>query len=288
MPKINRAIELLERGQPIYYTSPADVSYDGGIEASQTWADYLLIEMEHGLFDLSSLKAFMKGLVDAGPTTTGHLTPCVVVTLPTSGNSEAVVRANSWMIKQVLALGIHGILLCHAETPNAVQAFVESARFPFQKLGLDNGLNTGQRGSGGQGFAANVWGLEESEYLRKADVWPLNAEGELMLGLKIENRRALANADSSVGVPGIAFSEWGPGDMGMSFGYPDWHDPPYPPEMIEARATVLKACKDHGVAFLNAIDSENVTEMIDEGVMVGCGSREAIEIGKRYTERDLS
>ena len=286
MPRINRAIELLERGQPIYYRGAPELSYDGGVEASTTWVDYLIVEMEHGLFDLSRLKAFMTGLVEAGPTPTGHLTPCVVVTLPTSGTSEAVMQANAWMVKQLLALGVHGIVLCHAETPGAVRAFVESARFPFHNHGVEDGLGTGQRGAGGQGFAAEAWGLTGTEYLRKADVWPLNPDGELMLGLKIENRRALSNVDESLRVPGIAFAEWGPGDMGMSFGYPDGHDPPYPPEMLAARAAILKACKDHGVAFLNGVQPDNVTDMLDEGVMVASGPREAVETGKRHTGRD--
>ena len=288
MTRINRAVELLERGQPIYYGGSGELSYERGREASVRWEDYLVVEMEHGLFDLSRLKAFMTGLVEAGPTPTGHLTPCVVVTLPTNGTREAVMRANAWMVKQLLALGVHGLVLCHAETPGAVRAFVESARYPFQTQGVDTGLETGQRGSGGQGFAAATWGLPVQEYVRRADVWPLNPEGELMLGLKIENRRALANVDESLGVPGIAFAEWGPGDMGMSFGYPDRHDPPYPPEMIAARAAVLKACKANGVAFLNGVKPDNVTDMIDEGVMVANGSREAAAIGKRHTGRDAS
>ena len=107
-----------------------------------------------------------------------------------------------------------------------------------------------------------------------------------MLGLKIENQRALANVDESLAVPGIAFAEWGPGDMGMSFGYPDRHDPPYPPEMIAARTAVLKACKANGVAFLDGVKPDNVTDRIDEGVMVSGCSREAAEIGKRHTGRD--
>lgn len=285
MPRINRAVELLERGQPIYYGGAGELSYDHGVEVSGAWEDYLIVEMEHGLFDLSRLKAFMAGLVDAGPTSGGHLTPCVIVTLPTNGTSEAVMRANAWMVKQVLALGVHGILLCHAETPGAVRAFVEAARYPFQTAGVGAGLDTGQRGSGGQGFAARTWGLDVPDYVNKADVWPLNPDGELMLGLKIENQRALANAEETLKVPGIAFAEWGPGDMGMSFGYPDRHDPPYPPEMIAARAAVLKACKANGVAFLNGVTPDNVTDMIDEGVMVATASEEAAEIGKRHTGR---
>ena len=285
MPSVNRAVELLKRGQPIYYGGAGELSYEKGVEASGRWEDYLVVEMEHGLFDLPSLKAFMTGLVDAGPTSDGHLTPCIIVTLPTNGTSEAVMRANAWMVKQLLALGVHGLLLCHAETPGAVRAFVEAARYPFQTLGLGDGLEVGQRGSGGQGFAAGTWGLAVQDYVKKADVWPLNPEGELMLGLKIENQRALANAEESLRVPGIAFAEWGPGDMGMSFGYPDAHDPPYPPEMTAARAAVLAACKANGVAFLNGVTPDNVTDMIDEGVMVANASRAAAEIGKRHTGR---
>ena len=285
MSGINRAVELLNRGQPIYYGGAGELSYEKGVEASGRWEDYLCVEMEHGLFDLSRLKAFMTGLMEAGPTAGGHLTPCVIVTLPTNGTSEAVMRANAWMVKQLLALGVHGLLLCHAETPGAVRAFVEAARYPFQTRGVGEGLEVGQRGSGGQGFAAGAWGISVQDYVQRADVWPLNPEGELMLGLKVENRRALANVDESLAVPGIAFAEWGPGDMGMSFGYPDGHDPPYPPEMIAARAAVLKACRANGVAFLNGVSPDNVTDMIDEGVMVANATPEAAEIGKRYTGR---
>jgi 4-hydroxy-2-oxoheptanedioate aldolase len=126
-----------------------------------------------------------------------------------------------------------------------------------------------------------------SEYLRRADVWPLNPEGEIMLGLKIENRRALANAEASLRVPGVAFAEWGPGDMAMSFGDPDGHDPPYSPDMEAARSRVLNACKASGVAFLNMVRPEDVTQRIDEGVRIGGGVREAVEIGRRHTGRTM-
>ena len=291
MPKrVNKAVELLSQDQPIYYTGShtgANLTYEAGKAMSKTWADYINVGFEHGLFDLIGLDNFMRGLSDGGPTNSGHQTPAFVIEIPENGTSAAAIQANDWQFRQLLARGVHGLLLCHAENPEAVKTFVEYCRYPFQKIGVDDGLDVGRRGSAGQSTAALIWGVSVEEYLDKADPWPLNPDGELMLGLKIENVRALANVEQSLKVPGIAFAEWGPGDMGMSFGYPDWHDPPYPPEMIEARATVLKACKDHGVAFLNAIDSENVTEMIDEGVMVGCGSRDAVEIGKRYTERDL-
>ena len=108
---------------------------------------------------------------------------------------------------------MHGILLCHARVPEAARLLVEAARYPFapKVAGLDQGL----RGSGSQGFAAQIWGISQNDYLRKADPWPLNKEGEILLGVKIEDSYALANAEKTTKVPGIAFAEWGPGDMGF-------------------------------------------------------------------------
>jgi 4-hydroxy-2-oxoheptanedioate aldolase len=191
------------------------------------------------------------------------------------------------MIKQALAAGVHGLLLCHAETPAAVQAFVECARYPFQTEGVGEGLGEGRRGSGGQAPAAAIWGLPEAEYLERADVWPLNPRGELMLGLKIENRRALDKVEESVALPGIAFAEWGPGDMGMSFGHKDAHDPPYPPEMLAARARIKAACDAAGVAFLDIVREGNVVAQLDDGVRIGAATAEAADIGRRHTRRTM-
>ena len=281
MARINRAVELLAAGQPVYTTSALDVSYQGGRAAAGTWADYLTIDLEHHPFEPAALRQFMRGLVDAGPTRSGHRTPAVVVTLPTSGESEHVVRANAWMTKQALAAGVHGLLLCHAETPAAVGAFVEHTRFAFQAAGA------GRRGAGGEAFAAEIWGLAKNDYLARADPWPLNPEGELILGLKIENLRALENAEASVAVPGVAFAEWGPGDMGMCFGHMDAHDPPYPPEMAAARARVKAACEQAGVAFLDLVRPDDVARQIDDGVRVGAATGEAAEIGRRHSGRAM-
>jgi len=277
---VNKAVELLAQDQPIYYTGAENRTYEGGRAAANTWADYITFEMEHGPFDVRGLHEFMRGLVDGGPTPSGHRTPTVIVTLPVTGANEQTFRANEWMVSQVLAAGVHGILLCHAESTAAVEAFVQATRFTF--IG-------GGRGSGGQGSAAAIWGMPVDEYVHKADPWPFNPEGELLLGLKIENTRALANANSVAAVPGIAFAEWGPGDMGMSLGYADAHDPPYPPDMVEARNKVLAACKANKLAFLEQVTPENVVERIAEGVRIGAGrqAKAAAEIGRRHTGRAL-
>ena len=276
--RINKCVGLLGQGQPIYYTGAETRSYEAGRAAAKTWADYITVEMEHGAFDVGRLQEFMRGLVDGGPTASGHRTPTVIVTLPVTGADPNVFRANEWMVSQVLACGVHGILLCHAESEEAVADFVQATRYTFRG---------GRRGSGGQGHAAAIWGIPVAEYLQRADPWPLNPEGELLLGLKIENTRALANADKVAAVPGISFAEWGPGDMGMSLGFADAHDPPYPPEMLEARNRVLAACKRHNLAFLEQVTPENVVDQIGAGVMIGAGrqAEAAAAIGRRHTNR---
>jgi len=127
--RINKAIELLEQGQPIYYTGGRG-GYEEGKKLARTWADYINYEMEHGALDFTQLREFMRGLADGGPTKSGHRTPAVIATLPVLGVDEAHMRANFWVVQQVLACGVHGILLCHTRSPEAVRVFVESARYP--------------------------------------------------------------------------------------------------------------------------------------------------------------
>jgi 4-hydroxy-2-oxoheptanedioate aldolase len=275
--RINRAIELLEQGQPVYYTgghTGAELTFEAGRRMAGTWADYINVGMEHGAFDMAGLDAFMRGLMEGGPTRSGHRTPAVIVEVPVNGTSEEAVRVNAWQFRQILARGVHGILLCHAETPAAVQAFVECCRYPFQTLGVGQGLDVGRRGAGGEGSAAPIWGVTVDEYLEKADPWPLNPDGELMLGVKIENRRALVHAELTLQVPGIAFAEWGPGDMGMSFGYRRAPRDPLPIELSDARARVLAACTRAGVAFLDGMTRDDLALRIAEGVRISGGGAE--------------
>ena len=217
--RINRAIELLEDDQPIYYTglhsfSRDFLTYEQGKKDSAIWADYINIGMEHGPFDMGGLEAYMDGLVDGGPTPSGHITPTVIVELPVQGENAEIIRYNAWQIRQILARGVHGILLCEATSAEAVAAFVESCRYKLNEIGVGYGLKDGTRGVGSEFKAKQKWGLEDdNDYRAKADPWPLNPEGELLLGLKIETLAGLNNCEQILSVPGIGFAEMGPGDM---------------------------------------------------------------------------
>ena len=49
--RINRAVELLQQDQPIYYTGAHTghvLTYEQGVQDAHTWADYINVGMEHG------------------------------------------------------------------------------------------------------------------------------------------------------------------------------------------------------------------------------------------------
>src|SRR5262245_59831868 len=220
--RINRAIEQLEQDQAIYYVGGHTghvLTHDQGRADAHTWADYINVGMEHGSFDLGGLAAYVRGLVDGGTTASGHRAPTVIVEAPVNGTDEANVRFNAWQFRQILARGVHGILLCQAESADAVRAFVESCRFPHQTVGVDPDLPSpverlrgaarperrggaerpllgiGTRGRGSEPTAAPIWGLSTEEYLERCDPWPLNPRGELLLGIKLESPEGAAHCD---------------------------------------------------------------------------------------------
>ncbi len=259
--RVNSAAAKLANGEPVFYTGAhagAELTFEAGVAAADTWADYINIGMEHGPLDLAGLGRYMQGMASVRAPT-----PPVLVELPFEGRSVDVVHANAWQIRQLLTLGVHGFLLCHAEQPQAVQAVVEAMRYTF--VG-------GSRGSGGQGVAAAIWGVTPAEYLQLADPWPLNPNGDLLLGLKIENKRALANAELTTAVPGVAFAEWGPADMSMSHGLHDMPVDSERPELQAARRRVFDACNAAGIAFLDGCTEDNLAAKLAEGVRMSPGT----------------
>lgn len=287
--RINKAIELLAEGQPIYYTGShngTEGGFEAGVKDAQTYADYISYDMEHAPFDVKGLQDYMKGLAKGGPTKSGHRTPAVIVNVPVAGTDAATIRANAWMFQQVLATGVHGIMLCHADDPGAIAAFVEAVRFPNHMQGVGKGINEGRRGAHGTPNASQIWGVTQDQYVEKADAWPLNPAGELLLGIKLEDKYALVNAEANARVPGIAFAEWGPGDMALSLGVRQGRGP-MPAPLQQARAKVFAATKASKIFFLNSMNANDVVDMIKEGVMVGPANERAAELGRQYTKRQM-
>lgn len=288
--RVNKAIELLSAGQPVYYDYGRGGAEEGKA-AAQTWADVLMYDMEGAALDFTRLRAFMKGLADAGPTPSGHRTPAVFVTLPLYGLDADVVKANHWMIQQALACGIHGLHVCHARNPEAVAQFIRAARYEIHRQGVGGGLEEGLRMFGAHEFASGIWGVSPRDYYALADVWPLNPKGELMIGVKIEDHVGLPQTDKIVRVPGVIFAEWGPRDTSYANGYLDvafdYGRKPgvvEPPPLRAAAERVISASKAAKVFVLDNARAETVKAQIDAGVMIIAGGlREVAEIGRKHS-----
>jgi 4-hydroxy-2-oxoheptanedioate aldolase len=288
--RINRAIELLEAGQALYYDGPHTghvLTCEQGRKDAKTWADYINVGMEHGAFDMTGFEAYMRGLVDGGPTKSGHRTPTVIVEPPVNGTDGPNVAFNAWQFRQILARGAHGILLCQAESADAVREFVRACRFPHPQAGTD-ALGIGSRGRGSAPTAAPIWGIDQQEYFARCEPWPLAPAGELLLGVKIESPPGVAHCEEILSVPGLGFAELGPGDLGLSLGYTSLQRRPYPPEMEAARTKVFAACRKNKLAFLEGATPENIVERLDEGVRVISGhSPEVARIGRAHQQRTM-
>jgi 4-hydroxy-2-oxoheptanedioate aldolase len=252
----------------------------------------------------------MQGLVDGGPTKSGHRTPTVIVTLPVLGLDAVTVKNNHWVIEQILSAGVHGLMLCHARNAEAVRTFVSTARYQFERpdlKGADKGIPEGLRGSGSQGYASRIWGLTGTQYVEKADPWPMNPNGEMILSLKMEDKYSLANIDEITKVPGIAWGEWGPGDQVMSLMGLEYMKrggsqgrsvagtqatgglPPIgEPKLDAARARIMSAMISNKWAPLHSANEANLIDILKAGVMVTHGTSLALtNKGRAYTKRQM-
>ena len=157
--------------------------------------------------------------------------------------------------------------------------------------GVGEGLSRGTRGVGSENTASPVWGVDRDEYLQKADPWPLNPDGEILLGLKIETVRGLNHCEQIFTVPGIGWAEMGPGDMHMSMGLiRDGHDHE---EVEKARKRVNTACEKNGVKFLGGVHGGDdkvgaLKKVIDNGARIISGDDEILaKEGREYTNNQM-
>jgi 4-hydroxy-2-oxoheptanedioate aldolase len=301
--RLNKVVELWEDNQPMYYTGagigPGVDPYAQGVRMARTYADAITVDFEHGAMDFTQLREFMRGIRDGGPTRSGHATPCVFVTSGVIGLDEAYARANTWIMTQFLDAGVHGVHICHARDPKAIEVLAqEGCRYPFSDYPTPKVARRGLRGSSA-GFAAQIWGMGAAEYCAKSDLWPLNPNGELIFGVKIEDTIADTNCDATISVPGVAFAEYGPGDhsywlYGLAGMQPGGARPaPSPdvaearPEMAKVRQAVIDSCKKHNVKFLQGSNATNIVAMIQQGAMVHEAPESAAIVGREFTKRKM-
>ena len=262
MARLNRIIERFEQGKPAFGAWVNNGNLDDTIWVTDSGYDYCLIENEHHGLDFSKLRMTLQALISRKRILeTGNLqahpTPIVRVTPNTR-------EQNQWIIKHTLDLGPYGIMMPVLETVEDARAAVVACRYP-QRQGASDYEPKGERGWHPHDFAVRYWGLSVEEYTEKADLWPLDSDGELLIIGIIETVKGVKNlADILEYEKGIGVIMAGAGDLSVDMGLggaATEHS-----DVQDAILEVLKICNRKGVPC--ATGARNPTEVdkrLEEG-----------------------
>ena len=145
---------------------------------------------------------YMKAILAAGGSAREH---AFISKVPIIHTNPAVATAR---IVEQLNAGHVGVMLQEVESADEVRAGLAAMRFVAKG---------GTRPDQGVGLAAAYWKLTEAEYRQKADPWPLNPKGELVLWAIVESKKGIANIREIAQVPGLTVIVVGAGTLGGVF-----------------------------------------------------------------------
>ena len=283
IPRLNGVIRALEEGKPAFVTfAAAEIGVAQAIAAAAY--DGVVFEMEHRAYDIRALRDCLQYMLDrrqiAG---SGSLAPAVTpfVRIPPNGG-----EASQWVAKQVLDQGVYGIVWPHVSTVEEARNAVAASRYPRPRTAAHY-EPAGQRGDA-PAAAARYWGLTQQEYYARADVWPLNPQGEILVAIMCEEVRAIRNLPKMLSeVPGIGVVIIGEGDLSQDLGFPRQYEHPTVAAAID---DILAICKEHGVVCGHPhVDAKNIESLIAKGfrylMPAPVYSFAALELGRKVSGR---
>jgi 2-keto-3-deoxy-L-rhamnonate aldolase RhmA len=174
-------------------------------ESARELVAYQLGDYELNTYSPTSVdryREFMRSIVAAGGSARTHPFQAKIPII--HGN---LVEATQHLTDQ-LNDGQVGVAMQQVETVEEVIQGIAAMRFTSKG---------GVRPEEGFERAAAYWGMTEAEYLEKADVWPLNPNGELLVNVIIESKEGVANARAISAIPGVSIVTVGSGTLGGVF-----------------------------------------------------------------------
>lgn len=260
--RINGVIELFEVDKPALGVFVHDFSNVNAARLADSNLDFIFIDMEHGPFDVETLRIFLQSMISRRElhASGGQLQPRVlpIVRIPQNGREQL-----QFIIKQVLDTGVYGVLAPHISSREDALAAVRAARYPQ----LANSSDTNPPGLRGvaPSVAARYWGLHYLDYMKRADPWPLDPEGELLVIAQIENEEGVSNIDEIARVPGIGAIFIGPSDLAVSLGLSPADSSP---ELSQAIDTVLKSCRRFEIPCGITTSQGEIEQRLQEGYLM--------------------
>jgi 4-hydroxy-2-oxoheptanedioate aldolase len=258
--------------------TPAELAKDA--LANQT-ADYLFDGTMEGNFDrgYAPFVEFMKGMAAGGTLTGKTLHLPLFVKMHEIAPDPAVAVKN---ISKQLNLGVAGIVFVDVKSADEVKAGLAAMRF----------ASKGGTRSDDVGTAPQVWGMNEKEYKEKADLWPLNPNGELVNFTIVESKEGLAKIREIAAVKGIGVLFPGAGTLRGVFTSTDAAGQRVLDEQgwEAAIQQVLAACKEFNVACGYPANATDIEKRIQQGFsvfVIGWGEQgfKAVDIGRKAAGR---
>ncbi|SDV50599.1 HpcH/HpaI aldolase family protein [Chitinasiproducens palmae] len=258
--RLNGVIRALESGSGIAFTSFVQAEIESAVSFAQSANDGVVFELEHTPWDIAALRVAMQFLllrqriVQAG---SAACTMTPLVRVPASGS-----EMNQWFAKQALDLGAYGIVWPRISTAEQAYNAVAACRYPRLPSRPDY-EPAGLRGDAPMP-AARYWGQEQQAYYRKADVWPLAPEGEILSVMMIEDVAAFDNLEDIVKrVAGIGVLLIGEGDLTQELGCPRQYDNP---ELLRLMAHAVEIGKAYNIPVGHPhVNAHNIADVIAQG-----------------------
>ena len=281
--RLNNIIRAWEEGRPAF-ASFANANRQTAIEFSTAPYDGVVFEMEHSPWDVQGLQDSLQYLLSRKQiATSSSLAPAVtpIVRIPANG-----VEKNQSFAKQALDRGVYGVVWPHIGNAEEACNAVASCRYARPNT-AEYYEPAGRRGDG-PASACRYWGLTPAEYYSKADVWPLNPQGEILVFIMCESVRGAANLDDILkNVPGIGCVLIGEGDLSQELGFPRQYSHPV---VKEAMDHVVATCKKYKVPVGHPhVTSANIERVLADGyrfiMSAPVRSYETIETARRLVAK---
>ncbi len=203
----------------------------------------------------------------------------LVVKAPKLAPESAKVAAQ---IGKQLDLGATTIVLVDVESANEVKAGLAAMRFTS---------NGGTRPDT-VGSAPAYWGVSEADYRKRADLWPLNPNGELVNWTIVESREGLAKVREIAAVKGIGALFPGAGTLRGVFTTVNQEGQRIFDEAgwENAIQQVLAACKEFNVPCGYPANEKDIEMRMKQGFSVfiigwGDAGFRAVDIGRKVSGR---
>jgi 2-keto-3-deoxy-L-rhamnonate aldolase RhmA len=301
--RLNPVIKLLEQNQPVFgvYWPANGGGRRGGPSGSgqaaprpasdlakealdYPAADFLFSGSMEGGVDrgLPAYTEFVTALGDAagpGKAPFFGLTRGIVVKTPKIATDPARVADN---ISRQLNVGASGLMFVEVESADEVRQGLSAMRF----------TSKGGVRPDAFGMAPAVWGMSEAEYRQKADVWPLNPDGELINWTIVESKEGLAHVREIAAVKGIGVLWPGAGTLRGVFSTTNAAGERVVDTVAHENAIqqVLAACKEFHVPCGYPANANDIETRMKQGFSVfvmnwGEAGFKAVEAGRKAAGR---